>query len=570
MPFQKIATFVKERSVARHARRHAEEVALAHLEDENVLAKLGYKQALFRTWGVLTSVALTISAMSTLTSISASFYQGLIYGGPAVCVWGWIAVSFATLCIGLGMAELASAYPTSGGMYYWQFRLCGDRFGPWACWVTGWLNLLGQIAAVSAVAALGSGLTATMIEMASGLNGKEPLELNEKHHFGLFAAFIVANAIVNSAGLAVLTFFTQVGAVFNVAGVVLMCLVVPLVAPKHQPASWVFGDFETQAAKDVGIQSPIYIALLGLLLPAYSYTGVDGPVHMVEETTGSETSASISIIYGISIMFVGGLAMIISLLFSIKDLAWVMSEDNQSGGDPIPQILYDAFNDRFNNPGVGVALQIIPIIAVFTCLVATTTYVTRILFCYSRDKAVPLPHLWVIVDKRTRTPQPALWCVCTLALCLGLPMLGSDTAFNAILSLSTISLIVAYTSPIAIRITFGAKRFEAGKFNLGKWAYPIGIISCVWAVIATVTFCLPTEMPVNSENLNYASVALCGTFLISNIMFFFPKYGAYKWFRGPAKTVDVEDSVMDLDSGEGSAANAAGKAVELAGAKSAN
>ncbi|KIY99919.1 hypothetical protein MNEG_8039 [Monoraphidium neglectum] len=53
-------------------------------------------------------------------------------------------------------------------------------------------------------------------------------------------------------------------------------------------------------------------------------------------------------------------------------------------------------------------------------------------------------------------------------------------------------------------------------------------------------------MPVDAENLNYASVALIGTFLISNIMFFFPKYGAYKWFTGPAKTVDVEDSVMDI------------------------
>jgi amino acid transporter len=41
------------------------------------------------------------------------------------------------LCIALGMAELASAYPTSGGMYYWQFRLAGRRVGPFACWVTG-------------------------------------------------------------------------------------------------------------------------------------------------------------------------------------------------------------------------------------------------------------------------------------------------------------------------------------------------------------------------------------------------------------------------------------------------
>jgi amino acid transporter len=35
------------------------------------------------------------------------------------------------------MAELASAYPTSGGMYYWQYKLAGERWGPLACWLTG-------------------------------------------------------------------------------------------------------------------------------------------------------------------------------------------------------------------------------------------------------------------------------------------------------------------------------------------------------------------------------------------------------------------------------------------------
>eukprot|EP00775_Hariotina_reticulata_P010837 gene10837-10993_t len=56
--------------------------------------------------------------MSVLTSITASFGTGLTYGGPVVCVWGWVVVSAFMLCVGLGMAELASAYPTSGGMYY--------------------------------------------------------------------------------------------------------------------------------------------------------------------------------------------------------------------------------------------------------------------------------------------------------------------------------------------------------------------------------------------------------------------------------------------------------------------
>jgi hypothetical protein len=63
---------------------------------------------------------------------------------------------------------------------------------------------------------------------------------------------------------------------------------------------------------------------------------------------------------------------------------------------------------------------------------------------------------------------------------------------------------------------------------------PGSAVASIWAAAATVIFCLPTELPVDAENLNYASVLLVGTFLMSNVWFFFPKYGAYKWWA-PAR-----------------------------------
>ena len=45
------------------------------------------------------------------------------------------------LCVAASMAELASAYPTAGGLYFWAHRLGGHR---WA-WVTAWFNMIGQI-----------------------------------------------------------------------------------------------------------------------------------------------------------------------------------------------------------------------------------------------------------------------------------------------------------------------------------------------------------------------------------------------------------------------------------------
>ena len=45
------------------------------------------------------------------------------------------------------MAEIASAFPTAGGLYYWSSKLGSPAWG----WFTGWFNLIGQIAVTAAI-----------------------------------------------------------------------------------------------------------------------------------------------------------------------------------------------------------------------------------------------------------------------------------------------------------------------------------------------------------------------------------------------------------------------------------
>ena len=69
-------------------------------------------------------------------------------GGPAAIAWGWPIIAALVLCIGLCMAELVSAYPTSGGIYWWASKLGGPKAG----YYTGWLNLIGLLAITASVA----------------------------------------------------------------------------------------------------------------------------------------------------------------------------------------------------------------------------------------------------------------------------------------------------------------------------------------------------------------------------------------------------------------------------------
>ena len=71
---------------------------------------------------------------------------GMTYGGPVVMLWGWPIVCLFTLSVAASMAELASAYPTSGALYYYAYMLAPPRAKVLTCWVTGWVLVLGQAA----------------------------------------------------------------------------------------------------------------------------------------------------------------------------------------------------------------------------------------------------------------------------------------------------------------------------------------------------------------------------------------------------------------------------------------
>jgi amino acid transporter len=88
-------------------------------------------------------------------------------GGPATAVWAWFIGSFMAYLIASSgvfflfyssftltsiVAELVSAYPTAGGMYYVTKHVVPkEHVALWA-WVIGWCNCLGQAAGVASLA----------------------------------------------------------------------------------------------------------------------------------------------------------------------------------------------------------------------------------------------------------------------------------------------------------------------------------------------------------------------------------------------------------------------------------
>jgi amino acid transporter len=202
------------------------------------------------------------------------------------------------------------------------------------------------------------------------------------------------------------------------------------------------------------------------------------------------------------------------------------------------------------------------------CGMAGLTSASRTWYAFSRDRAIPGWRLWSTVDKR-RVPLYSVLAVAVCALIITLPALGGNAAgvpwaFNAVVSITTIGLYVAYVAPVYLRWRAGDK-FEPGAWNLGakyRWMCPIAV---VWTIIATVIFSLPfvpAGVPGNKDfditAVNYAPIVNFGLLAIIGIWWY---AGARERFSGPVRNIEFDDAmgvVEEEDTTTGTAPSPAG------------
>ncbi|KAH6612230.1 amino acid/polyamine transporter I [Chaetomium sp. MPI-SDFR-AT-0129] len=500
--------------------------------DEDRLAQFGYKQELKRDWGLAHNFGVSFSIISVITGITTLFSYGLNTGGPAVMSIGWILVSFFTLLVAIAMAEIVSAIPTSGGPYFWAAMLAPPRWSPFAAWLTGWYNLLGQVAVTTGITFGLANLLPTAITL------KHPdFETTPRIVIGIYAALLVSHAVVNTFGVRILRHLNNFSILLHSAGITALCIAVLALAPTHRPASFVFGTFhDGTAAVDETTgdpvadgwsvrASPAYVALCGALLSQYTLTGFDASAHLSEETRNASWSAPIGVVSSVGFSALFGFFVLMALLFSVQDFERTLGS---AYGQPVLQILVDVAGE---NGALGLFCLIL--VCVWHCGLFSMTSNSRMMFAFARDGGIhPYFHM---VDARFRSPIRAVWLSATLSFCLGLPSLGSSVAFAAATSIATIGLYISYGIPVAIGLlchrSFSAMK---GPFNLGLLSRPVALAACLWIGFITVVFCLPTTNPVSSQTFNYTAVAvgILSVFAVGSWVVW-----ARRWFTGPSAEV---------------------------------
>ncbi|WP_328537963.1 amino acid permease [Streptomyces sp. NBC_00344] len=457
--------------------------------DEELLAELGYTQVLARRMSAFANYAVSFTIISVLSGCLTLYLFGMNTGGPAVITWGWVGVGLMTLFVGLAMAEICSAYPTSAGLYFWAHRLAPPRSAAAWAWFTGWFNVLGQVAVTAGID------FGTASFLGAYLNLQFGFHVTPGRTILLFAGILVLHGLLNTFGVRIVAILNSVSVWWHVLGVLIIVGALTFAPDHHQSASFVFTHF----VNNTGFGSGFYVVLIGLLMAQYTFTGYDASAHMTEETHDASTAGPKGIVQSIWTSWVAGFVLLLGFTFAIQSYDKQLASPT---GAPPAQILLD---------GVGATggklLLLVVIGAQLFCGMASVTANSRMIYAFSRDGALPFSHVWHTVSARTRTPVAAVWLAALGALALGLPYLINVTAYAAVTSIAVIGLYIAYVIPTLLRLLRGDD-FRRGPWHLGKWSRPIGIVAVAWVVVITVLFMLPQVSPVTWGTFNYAPVAV--------------------------------------------------------------
>ena len=494
-------------------RRHA-----ALLDDDATLHALGYPRKLARRMSAFDNFGVSFTIISILSGCLTLYGFGMNTGGPAALIWGWLGVGLMTLFVGLAMAEVCSAYPTSGGLYFWSAKLAPKHGAAWA-WYTGWFNLLGQVA-VTAGVDFGA---ATFIGAFASLQwGFHP---TPKSILVIYAVVLLVHGLLNTFSVRLVAFLNRVSVWWHVLGVAIIVIALSVVPAHHQSVSFVFTHF----VNNTGWGSALYVAALSVLVAQYTFTGYDASAHMTEETTHASVAAPRGIVRAIYVSWIAGFVLLLGLTFAIQNYG---NELASATGVPPAQIFIDALG-----AAGGKSLLVIAIVAQLFCGMSSVTANSRMIFAFSRDGALPGSSIWYKVNARTKTPTNAVWLAVACAFLLAVPAVWSTTAYGAVTSIATIGLYIAYVIPVLLRRRLG-DRFEAGPWNLGKWSAPIGWVAVVWVTAISILFMLPQENPITRDSFNYAPVAVGFVLLIATVWWFAT---ARRTFKGPVSYGSPED-----------------------------
>jgi amino acid transporter len=515
--------------------------------DAKRLAEMGYKQDLNRSWSGFSNFAISFSIISILAGCFTNFGAGWNNGGPISISWSWPLLSAFILLIGFTMSELVSAYPTSGGIYWWASKLGGPRAG----FYTGWLNLVGLIAVTAGV----SYGCATFIDLTiSTWSESYAADYSLTRVFVIFVLVLGLAAVLNIFSGHLMAIMNNISVWWHVAGAAAIVVILVAVPDQHQSIGYVFTErFNNSGFTDGSTSSLGFwfaIVPFGFLLTQYTITGFDACAHLSEETKAASMGAAKGIWQSIFYSAVGGYILLLAVVFAVPDGKDGSPANAEVGAGGVAYIFNTALGSDW-----ATAVLFISAAGQLFCAVSCATSASRMLYAFSRDRAVPGSAHWSQLSAN-RVPARAVMLVAVLSALVTLPALievnvGTaeaplilPIAFYAVTSIAVQGLYLSFAIPIFLRWRHG-DRFEVGAWNNGskyKWMNLVAVAEIVIVSLYLMMPTVPGAVPFSDDFawkfVNYAPVVVLGALVAITVWW---EVSAKHWFKGPIRTIDTAD-----------------------------
>src|SRR2546421_373894 len=405
-------------------------------QDARDLARLGYAQQLFREMGGFSNFAISFSIISVLTGAVLLYGSGLKLAGPVINTLGWPVASLFTLCVAASMAELASAYPTAGGLYFWAFRLGGRG---WA-WLTAWLNMIGQVTITVGINVAAATYLIGAVTRIAGLPADVAVPVfgtATSWYFQLTVMIVIMipQVLINVYGIRLTARLSDFSVWWHVGGVLMIVLALALLGAHHNDARFL--------VRHVTIASPLEASSADL---------------------GGGRTAPALVVADYKIP---------SPLFALA---------------PGLLALYGAVP-----PALGHVIAVIIGVAMWLCGLASITSMGRMWYAFARDDGMPGARFLKRVHPALRTPVWSIVATSTLAVLITV----YAAAYSAVTSISTITLYLAYVIPIWLNwLNRLRRRGEyatrvTAPWSLGRFGPAINAVAILWVIVISVVFALP-------------------------------------------------------------------------------
>ncbi|PLB39140.1 putative GABA permease [Aspergillus candidus] len=441
------------------------------------------QEELPRQFSLLSTLALGFSMTNSWLGYSATFITPLLMGGSPAVFFGLVGASIASSLITAGLAELASAYPSSGGQYHFAYMVSSPRYRAPVAFAMGWLSVIAWALTSASTAVVCAQMTGNLASIYNPSYTPEPWQT-----YLIYTALVLISTAIVCLLPRALPRGEIVMFISSFLGFVASFVTV-LATQKHKrSATAVFLDYKNLSGWNDGTSF-----LLGLGTSMYAYLAIDGACHIAEElpNPGRDVprAMGLTMLIGATTVF----PWTVAFLFAGTDNSAVASSSI-----PIYTIYLQATQSHS----------------------AATVLTVWVLFVYSGALVSCIAPVNATVG-------------CSVAIIIyGLIYIGSTTAFNSFITMSILSLNLTYAVPQAIILFRGRERILPKRsFALGPYLGRLcNAFSALWVPFITIIFCFPTSLPTTVSSMNYVSVVIIG---ISFLILVSWCGGKHKTFSGP-------------------------------------